>query len=339
MPIPHSTDTLTFGGDIKPDQVADLLKAHGIDRTLTVRAVGDRLAVTVPGTDVTALPAAITAGGVDCRLDQVYFSGVYELAGKASPHAFKPAEVEQVSPPQVPWERPPAGTRRPVVALLDCRVDSDHEWLPRNPADDPFVIDAERLDHGAWDPQKTELDADDEQAGHGTFIAGLIRQRSPYAQVLSIRVMGGNGLVNETTVINALEWLLEYQQHNPVDVVVMAFGRFPGAQNDQALLAELKSKVTAVRNAGMRVVASAGNDHDKDGIVFPGAFEDVTAVGTGQGRYHASFSNYGPWVDQFEDGIDLLSILPSDRWGTWSGTSFSVAVAAAELAQPQHVDG
>jgi hypothetical protein len=344
MPIPHSTNTLTFGGDIKPDQIADLLQAHGIDRRLDLRTAGDRLAVTIPGRDVSALPGRINAGaeGFDVRLDPVFVSGTFlKAAGKPSPHGFEPAQHIQLDQePQVPWERPPAGMRRPVVALLDCGVDHTHPWLPHDPAEDPFVLDAEHPAQGEpWDPGPVHLDPTDKQAGHGTFIAGIIRRNSPFAQVLSVRVMGSHGKVNETTLINALGWLVRYRQHSPVDVVVMAFGREPGDQSDQETLASLENSVAAVHREGIRIVASAGNDHD-DADVFPGAWETVTAVGAGHGTKHTILSNYGPWVDEYRDGNDVVSILPPPmKWGRWSGTSFAAARYAAELAEPQHVDG
>jgi hypothetical protein len=363
MPIPHSINTLTFGGDIKPDDITDLLKARGIDQHLAPRAAGGRLAVTVPHVDVTSLPGEInpSAAGFDVRLDPVFHSGTHFLndveedepfdpgidifvpefipLGKPSPHAFEPAEISTTGVPTPPvWEAPPAGTRRPVVALLDCGVHHTHPWLPQV-AEDPFVLDAEdpARGEGRWKPGLAPLADDHAQAGHATFIAGLIRMGSPFARVLSVRVMGSNGKVNENTVINALDWLLAYkQQNNPVDVVCMAFGRHPGDTEDQETLAKLRDKVTAVRDAGMQVVASAGNDHEKTEI-FPAGWTNVIAVGSGQGKYHASFSNYGDWVDQFSDGVEMRSILPPDKWGKWSGTSFSVAVHAAELAQPRHV--
>ena len=41
------------------------------------------------------------------------------------------------------------------------------------------------------DPYEGVLDPD---AGHGTFIAGLIRQNCPDADILAVRVMGGDGV-------------------------------------------------------------------------------------------------------------------------------------------------
>jgi hypothetical protein len=94
---------------------------------------------------------------------------------------------------------------------------------------------------------------------------------------------------------------------------------------------------TAVRrltDAGVRLVAPAGDDH-RDVPVYPAAFTQVTAVGAGIGEYHAGFSNFGDWVDRYREGIDIQGILPPDGWARWSGTSLSAAEYAADIARPQ----
>ena len=48
--------------------------------------------------------------------------------------------------------------------------------------------------------------------GHGTFIAGLIRQAAPQAQVLSMRVMDSAGHVDDSAVVNALTWLSRHRR-------------------------------------------------------------------------------------------------------------------------------
>src|SRR5262249_40906429 len=60
--------------------------------------------------------------------------------------------------------------------------------------------------------------------GHGTFIAGLIRQGCPEADILSIPVMDNDGLAEESEILNALLALFKrhaYGQDNnvPEDVI------------------------------------------------------------------------------------------------------------------------
>ena len=104
--------------------------------------------------------------------------------------------------------------------------------------------------------------------GHGTFIAGLIRQVAPQARVLSMRVMNSAGLVDDSAVINALTWLHDTDAVQP-DIVLMAFGR--RAVADDPTLPDVRRAVHKLIDQGVKVVASAGND-GSDQPVYPAAF-------------------------------------------------------------------
>ncbi|HEU4421876.1 MAG TPA: S8/S53 family peptidase, partial [Pilimelia sp.] len=129
--------------------------------------------------------------------------------------------------PAPPW-RPFTGRRRPVVAVLDTGVDS-HRWWADAPADDRFVVDAEEFD-GPPGPSPVTAQAGGvgRYTGHGTFIAGLIRQQAPAARVLSVRIMHDDGVVYASDVLRALTWLRDGlgadTPERVADVVVMAFG-------------------------------------------------------------------------------------------------------------------
>ncbi|MDA8437986.1 MAG: hypothetical protein M0Z51_03865 [Propionibacterium sp.] len=58
------------------------------------------------------------------------------------------------------------------------------------------------------DPQSGALPGD---AGHGTFIPGLIRQVCPQARILAIPVVSDAGVVSEPRFISTLQWLLARQ--------------------------------------------------------------------------------------------------------------------------------
>ena len=105
------------------------------------------------------------------------------------------------------------GRRRPVVAVLDTGT-GRHPWL-----DD--VVDRAptcgRLPIGLTDPA-TDLErlgvvtggltgSLDIEAGHGTFIAGLVHQRCPDARILSVRVVQPDGVIDEYDVLQALDML------------------------------------------------------------------------------------------------------------------------------------
>ncbi|MBU2669160.1 S8 family serine peptidase [Actinoplanes bogorensis] len=332
----YSPDTLTLGGDYPAaslDRLNDLLNDAGRPLVHTGRTAGGRQVIAVRDYDAVQAVDVLRAAGAEARADPQYLGGTFQLAGRYWGHGFSWAELTAappVEPPKFSETAPPEGLRRPVVALLDTGV-QEHSWLESTP-DDPFLIHAEQLD-SPFGGQVLEIHAGEvAAAGHGTFLAGLIRLAAPSAQVLSLRVMNDEGKVNESTVIGALEWLAGYHdpRERPVDVVCMAFGRAP---SDTDPVDPLLKAIMPLAEKGIPLVASAGNDH-QSAEIYPAAFDVVTAVGAGFGRYHAEFSNYGPWVDRYRDGVDVLGPMPGGKWAKWSGTSFSAASFAGDLARP-----
>jgi hypothetical protein len=342
-----SQHTLVFTGD--PDTIKgvghlnDILHHHGLTSRLAeeFRPAGPS-AVVVPvvgGHAGPALRALREAGEADWSAEQEYRDGTFIDASRGVGHGLDFTEI--AAPPDIPaagLSPLPPTLRRPVVALLDTGV-QQHEFLPQEPGD-PFLIDAGR-DEDKWVPTLAdgELqphgDTTQSRAGHGTFIAGIVRQAAPYARVLSVRVMNDQGRAQESTVLAALHWILGYLgRENPVDVLCMAFGRRPGDRSDQPLVGQIERALDDLADQGVQLVASAGNDHVTEKI-FPASYPRVTAVGAGFAGYYTQFTNYGDWVDRYRDGVDLRSILPGGGWARWSGTSFAAATFAADLAYPR----
>src|SRR5690606_10249806 len=94
----------------------------------------------------------------------------------------------------------PRRGRRVVVAVLDtgCGV---HAWLPDTVVTTRVTLDGVPIGlTGDDDPERYpdlygQLDGEiDAVAGHGTFIAGIIRQTAPDADILAIRVAGSLGV-------------------------------------------------------------------------------------------------------------------------------------------------
>ncbi|MEV6846308.1 S8/S53 family peptidase [Actinoplanes sp. NPDC051411] len=352
----YSADTITIAGD-SPDDIErlnDIIDSAIHKRPLgrPVRTFGRRTVVPVRGHDPVEVSTVLRAAGApgDPRPQLVFFSGTNQIretpGGFADHHLFligndvghgllySPLPPDYEPPAKPDWKRPAGHLRRPVIALFDSGV-REHEWLPDADPDDPFVLhpDDPALSR-QWSSPVPEAPAGEPKAGHATFNAGLIRMNAPSAQVLSIRVMDGEGMVDESNVVDALLWLEDYRRTRPVDVVLMPFGRSPDDEmDDDRTLDELRAPIERLAGQGVAFVASAGNDHQSRGI-HPALFDDVTAVGAGFGEYHAKFSNHGDWVDRYREGVNALSILPGDGWGRWSGTSFSAAVLAADLAHP-----
>jgi hypothetical protein len=310
--------------------------------------------------------------------------GFFTANGKKSGHGlgWVPAPLEEM--PDAPsWD--PAGSH-PVIALLDSGV-QPHPWfsgLIHFPV--PVDLDVLNPDGAAGPPPAPEaagppflLDADGMDGwhspiplvnpairpfppgthwGHGTFIAGLLRQAAPDAKVLSMRVMDSTGQVDDRAVVHALTWLYQTTAIR-ADVVLMAFGR-QAAKHDP-ILADVRDAMAVLAGQGVKVVASAGNDASGK-RVYPAAFAEdlgpnVISVGAViEVGKPAPFSNFGPWVKAGWLGTDIVSISPQtiensgdnqtdlsvfanpptvifkDSFAWWSGTSFAAAITAGRLA-------
>lgn len=118
--------------------------------------------------------------------------------------------------PPAPAAPPPPpvanGARRAVtVAVLDTGL-APHPWYE---SADWY---AEQRDEVA-----EILDADldyrlDAQAGHGTFIAGVLLRHAPDARIRAKRVIGGDGVGDELGVLRALAWLSAWGHADIVNV-------------------------------------------------------------------------------------------------------------------------
>ena len=243
------------------------------------------------------------------------------------------------------------GSRRPVVAVLDTGLGT-HPWLDWadkaiDPVGDAFVVVDSALQ--AWLRQHAEaaakvsggptaviLDFFDPpvsaeplvgelstHTGHGTFIAGIVRQVAPDAQVRAVRIMHPDGVVYEGDLLLALGLLTEEMDRAragvpgamPVDVVSLSLGYFdeqPG--NFTSALAAALNEL-AVR--GVVVAAAAGN-YSTDRPFYPaglaaqpGPGAPLLSVGAlNPNGSVALFSDQGDWVHWWAPGAAVVSTFP-----------------------------
>jgi hypothetical protein len=243
-----------------------------------------------------------------------------------------PADLPRpAAPPAAPVAD---GARRAVtVAVLDTGL-SPHpwyetaDWYAGQREEVTEILDAD-LDY--------ELDA---QAGHGTFIAGVVLRHAPSARIRARRVIGGDGVGDELGVLRALAWLTEWGQ---ADIANLSFGCYTYDDRPSPVVAR------AVAALGRRtvLVACAGNQAS-DRPFWPAALKHVIAVAALDGDDRAWFSDFGWWVDACTQGVGVTScfvrfdgprprvrgIDPDDFEGyaTWSGTSFAAPAVAGMIA-------
>ncbi|MEU7932294.1 S8 family peptidase [Micromonospora echinofusca] len=175
------------------------------------------------------------------------------------------------------------------------------------------------------------------QGGHGTFVAGVVRQAAPGVRLDPEAALDATGVGDEEMLVAALGRL-----DPQVSVVNLSLGYF--TQDDQPPL----PLVDALAGLpGRAVVASAGNAGTSR-RTWPAALDRVLAVGAVSagptGPVPAPYSSHGTWVDACALGDRHSTYvrgrlpLPGhptryfDGFAAWAGTSFATGHVAGRLA-------
>ncbi|KAG9079588.1 serine protease, partial [Ceratobasidium sp. UAMH 11750] len=192
---------------------------------------------------------------------------------------------------------------------------------------DVYVIDTgintEHVEFGgraSWGVTFPEDDTNEDRNGHGTHCAGTVASAkygvAKSARVIAVKVLNSEGSGLSSDVIAGVEWastaatakaiqaIKEYratgQTAHKGSVVNMSLGGPAMAALDQAVN-------NAVRN-GLHFAVAAGNDQRDACNYSPARAALALTVGASTiGDERASFSNYGPCVDVFAPGQNVLS--------------------------------
>jgi hypothetical protein len=246
-----------------------------------------------------------------------------------------------------------------VIAVIDTGIDELRRvdgWLNevvRNGNDDNVDLLDALPDNGMLDFG----------AGHGTFVAGIIRQVDPHAKVVVYRALDSDGLASEADVAAAMHRAAD----DGVHVISLSLGmQAVDDGNPCPALRQAVAQIQAGPNAPV-IVASAGNYGTTEkvypaalhGVVSVAALEAVAAPGSGPvpgpPPEGASWSSRGDWVRCSAVGEGIVStfvkgkedpdyegghdVYPQDAWAVWSGTSFAAPQIAAYIAKRCRAEG
>lgn len=251
--------------------------------------------------------------------------------------ATEPDWVPADAAPQPGVSRSCCDGRGTLVAVVDTGLVEDaparHSWMNGVTGEpDPEVI----TQGGGILLQR--------YAGHGTFIASIVRAMAPRAEVRVKLIFEKGGALYESEVVRALLPVLDWAP----DVISLSAGTHTWKHH--GLLSFHVFVDGPLRECrGTVLVAAAGND-GLDWKFSPAEMESVIGVGAlgPPGDARAWFSDYGAWVKVYAPGQDLVHAFAHGLYkyyelragqekeffgmAGWSGTSFSTPVVSGLIA-------
>ena len=199
-----------------------------------------------------------------------------------------------------------------IVAVIDNGLDLDHPLFHQRIADGGYDF---------IDGDPTPAEDTGAMYGHGTFVSSMVSLLAPGCTILPIRAFNSDGIGTTYSIMEALNLATVsgarianlsfcYPDYNPI----------------------LETAFHDAELAGMILVAAAGND-STSAASYPAAYTSVMGISAiDTNEVLADFSNYGDYVDLCAPGVNVYGALPDDRWGWWSGTSFSAPIVSGICA-------
>jgi len=216
------------------------------------------------------------------------------------------------------------------VGILDTRLFEHSDLTGRYLASFGTLVTGAQVATAAYTPQAHA------NLAHATFIAGVILQRAPDAD-LDIR----RGLDEDAAASNSWDVAVKMAEFADSGLAVLNISFGAITVDDEPPLV-LTRAVEALRAKAVTIVAAAGNNGPSSKKMWPAALPQVIAVGADKkGRPEpAAFSpvNTG-WVDLMAPGEQVYSTYELGRYADWDGTSFAAAAVSGAIAYLMQTQG
>ncbi|UZP46083.1 hypothetical protein NXS19_013895 [Fusarium pseudograminearum] len=214
-----------------------------------------------------------------------------------------------------------------------------------------YVVDTGiKVDHSEFEGRATFggnfIDnVDDDENGHGSHVAGTIGGATfgvaKKVDLVAVKVLDASGGGSNSGVLQGMQFVVDdVKKNNRAGKAVMNMSL--GGDKSEAI----NRAIEALFKAGVVPVVAAGNENRETALTSPGSAPNAITVGAidATSDQRADFSNFGPEVDIYAPGVDVLSvgIKSNTDTATLSGTSMAsphVAGLAAYLMGFQKLDG
>ena len=236
------------------------------------------------------------------------------------------------------------------VAVIDTGIDYIHD----DPVDVPYVVDPEfnGIYAGGYDFFNGDADPFDDN-GHGTHVSGILAAAhngylvtgvAPGVDLFALKILNANGEGEYSGLIAALQWVVDYNTANAVDirVVNMSLG-------GHEVSAALQAAVEVTAASGVLLAAASGNVNPLVWqellygcpVAYPAAYPQVLSTTfTNENDALTGYSCTGPEVDVAAPGDQIASTVPIGTcmfcdpkgYSFQSGTSMASPHLAGTLA-------
>ncbi len=259
-----------------------------------------------------------------------------------------------------------------VVAVLDTGFDVDHPYLAgrivaeacfsqpgtaANPNEKGHFSNCPGGTARETGPGSSRFHADPGYYGlyHGTHVAGIVAGKgdsfggvAPDAGLILANVYYrrprsqcpknfhksyvGCMLAWPSDILSALEWVFKQRRTFSIAAVNMSFG---GGSSKKPCEEDnpFAQMFRLVRSVDITIVAAAGNNGEKDEILFPACLPSAISVGaTTPDDKVAMWSSSASFLDVLAPGVKIISSVPGGKFRAISGTTVATPQVAGAMA-------
>ncbi|KAM0479730.1 hypothetical protein ACHAP7_005521 [Fusarium lateritium] len=213
-----------------------------------------------------------------------------------------------------------------------------------------YIVDTGiKIDHSEFEGRATFggnfiNDVDDDENGHGSHVAGTIGGATfgvaKKVDLVAVKVLDASGGGSNSGVLQGMQFVVDdAKKRGKTGKAVMNMSL--GGDFSEAI----NRAIEALFKAGIVPVVAAGNENRETALTSPGSAPNAITVGAIDATTdeRADFSNFGPEVDVYAPGVQVLSVGIKSKTdtATLSGTSMAsphVAGLAAYLMGFQKLD-